>query len=125
MINKSELLLLIRNTQNEMNNKFQKLFDLVANFEETQPEQAIIINSQDKDSWLTVQEVCKVLKISDATFYKYLNEGLLPPGFEFGPRSKRWKLSDIEAWQSSKNIQPSVTKRRGRSSRIKKYHEFI
>ena len=119
MINKSELLLLIRN----MNNKFEKLFDFVANFEETKPE--IIQVSQDKDSWLNVQEVCKVLKISDATFYKYLNEGLLPPGFEFGPRSKRWKLSEIEAWQSSKNIQQETTKRRGRVSRVRKYNEFI
>lgn len=34
MINKSELLLLIRNTQNEMNNKFDSLFDLIAGFEE-------------------------------------------------------------------------------------------
>ena len=121
MINKSELLLLVRNTQLEINSKFEKLFDLIANFQETQPE-PVIINSQDKDSWLTVKEVCKALKISGSTFYEYVKEGLLPPGCEFGPRSKRWKLSDIEAWQSKSTANQQQKKRR--VSRVRKYQEF-
>lgn len=60
----------------------------------------------------------------------WLNAGLLPEGVAFGARSKRWKMSDIRAWQKSKNHHNAVdspkniTRRRGRVSRVRKIKEF-
>lgn len=82
------------------------------------------------DDWLTVKEVCKALKISDSTFYSGIKDGTFPPGLAFSPRSKRWKLSDIQAWQKSKKHdaeeQPkTITRRRGRVSRVRRKEEFL
>ena len=80
------------------------------------------------DKWLTVAQICKELDISPSTFYGWLNADLLPEGFPFGPRSKRWKMSEIRAWREAKqNGEISVTeisKRRSRTSKIRRKEEF-
>ena len=77
---------------------------------------------------LTVAQVCKELDISPSTFYVWLKDGLLPEGFQYGPRSRRWKMSEIRAWQEAKqNRAITVTempKRRSRTSKIRRKEEF-
>lgn len=98
------------------------LMDMIIAIEDSKPEQSVQIQSEN-DNWLTVRRVCEELHISDSTFYEWLNQGLLPPGLEFGPRSKRWKMSDIRAWQAKRNVVSEVVparKKRGRPSRVMK-----
>ena len=124
-MNKSDLLAHIRTLQKEID----ALMDKVIAMEDSKPEQPLQIQTEN-DGWLTVSQVCSELHISDSTFYEWLNQGLLPPGLEFGPRSKRWKMSEIRAWQASKQNRDdsgerqNTQKRRGRVSRIRKVQEF-
>lgn len=117
-MNKSELLEHIMRLRREVDG----LMDMIIAIEDSKPEQPVQIQPEN-DGWLTVRQVCEELHISDSTFYEWLNQGLLPPGLEFGPRSKRWKMSEIRAWQANRNTASEVLparKRRGRPSRVMK-----
>ena len=125
-MNKSDLLAHIRTLQKEID----ALMDKVIAMEDSKPEQPLQIQTEN-DGWLTVSQVCSELHISDSTFYEWLNQGLLPPGLEFGPRSKRWKMSEIRAWQEEKRNGATVNiilneapRRRGRPSKIRRKEEF-
>ena len=123
-MNKSELLTRIRTIQNELNS----LIDMVMALDEAS--QIVQVQENDSDDWLTVREVCRRMSISQTTFYEAIKNGLLPPGFAFGPKTKRWRMSDIRAWQASKQNhndsgeRQNTQKRRGRVSRIRKVQEF-
>ena len=118
---KAELLSRIRSLQRELDG----LVDAVIAMEDPAPKPQTVMLQEAHDGWLTVAQVCKELHISDSTFYQWLNEGLLPPGLEFGPRSKRWRMSDIRAWQQEKQRPCEVQrKRRGRTSRIVRVAEL-
>ena len=123
-MNKSELLTRIRTIQNELNS----LIDMVMALDEAS--QIVQVQENDSDDWLTIREVCRRMSISQTTFYEAVKNGILPPGFSFGPKTKRWRMSDIRAWQASRQNQNdlgerhSTHKRRGRPSRIRKVQEF-
>ena len=123
-MNKSELLTRIRTIQNELNS----LIDMVMALDEAS--QIVQVQENDSDDWLTVREVCRRMSISQTTFYEAVKNGLLPPGFAFGPKTKRWRMSDIRAWQASKQNRndsgerQNTQTRRGRVSRIRKVQEF-
>ena len=123
---KNEIFSSIRALRRELDELESKIFAL----EEPQPVQHAVTQGQDRDEWLTAKEVCKALKISMTTFNRQIQDGNLPEGFEVSPRSKRWKLSEIEAWQEAKK-QGSVkipqiveSQRRVRGSKVKKYWEL-
>lgn len=118
-IDKSALLVRIRTLQKELDG----LVDMVLALEETQP--VVQVMQKDSDDWLTAKQVCKHCKISSSTFYSWIKDGLLPAGVSFGPRSKRWKLSDIEALHLVKKNPESSERqerirKRGRPSRVRK-----
>ena len=120
-MNKSELLTRIRNLRRELDG----LEDIVIALEEPQPVQ--IPQTQDSDMWMTVKQVCKYLNISQSTFYEAIKSGILPPGFAFGAKTKRWRVSDIRAWQLAsreKSESETQAKKRGRVSRIRNISEF-
>lgn len=121
-MNKSELLAHIRTLQRELDS----LVDMVIAMEdEPQPVQVQQVGT---DGWMTAKQTCRCLKISETTFYEYIRQGLLPPGLEFGPRSKRWRMSDIEAWKSAKQSPVSLgetPRRRGRPSKVMKIGAFV
>ena len=126
-MNKSDLLARIRAVQKELD----ELFDAVLSLENEEKVQALQVQSDD-DGWMTVAQICKELHISDSTFYDWLNQGLLPPGLEFGPRSKRWKMSDIQIWQKERvkhcdscEAAKNTKRKRGRPSRVMKLGTFV
>ncbi|MDY6422042.1 MAG: helix-turn-helix domain-containing protein [Synergistales bacterium] len=116
---------------NEARRELDEAVDMFLNYREEQPVQTMPILQSETDKFLTVQQVCDLLQISDSTFYEHLRSGLLPPGISVGPRSKRWRMSDIRAWQEKKQngttvnvIIPESVKRRGRPSKIRRKEEF-
>lgn len=121
---KSELLARIRAIQKEL----ELMLDMVIALDDSP--KTVQIQENDSDDWLTVREVCRRMSISQTTFYEAIKNGLLPPGFAFGPKTKRWRMSDIRAWQASKqnrndsSERQNTQKRRGRVSRIMKIGEF-
>ncbi|MBQ7154981.1 MAG: hypothetical protein IJR85_05445 [Synergistaceae bacterium] len=122
VMNKSSLLEHIRTFRHQVMCELDRLEDALVSLGDSQPEQT----AQDAvpeaaSDWLTAGEVCKCLKIGQSTFYDHIKAGLLPEGVEFGPRSKRWRMSDILAHQHRAEKRP----RRGRVSRIRKVSEFI
>lgn len=115
----------------EIMRRFETLEERVVALEDDEQQHAQAVQPID-DGWLTVAQVCKELHISDSTFYEWLNAGLLPEGVVFGPRSKRWKMSEIRAWREAKRDGNTVniiinkpSKRRSRPSKIRKKEEFF
>ncbi|MBO0125105.1 helix-turn-helix domain-containing protein [Agrobacterium sp. OT33] len=49
------------------------------------------------DRLLTARQICEEWQISPVTFYRYVKQGLIPPGEPAGLRSKRWRKSVIDA----------------------------
>lgn len=121
---KSELITHIRTLQKEIDH----LMDIVIAMEEIEPVQ---VHQDINDDWMSVKQVCEHLNISQTTFYEAVRKGILPEGFAFGARTKRWRLSDIRAWQAKQNNHDSdvnchnTHKRRGRVSRVRKINEFM
>lgn len=79
------------------------------------------------EGWLTVRQVCEYLNISQTTFYEGVRRGVFPKGFAFGPKTIRWQMSDIKAWQEANQAHNELgkpAKRRGRPSRVRKIKEF-
>lgn len=50
--------------------------------------------------YLTARELMERFKIPRSTFYRYLRDGYLPPGLRVGPRTVRWRRSDVEAFEA-------------------------
>ena len=124
---KSDLLTRIRAVQKELD----ELVDLVLSLDDTPEIQPQIIH--DDDDWLTVKQVCMKMGISESTFYAALKDGLIPQGLAISPRCKRWRLSDIRAWQTKQKNEiirndtgerHNTHKRRGRTSHVRKINEF-
>ena len=128
-MNKATLLTSIRTFRQQVMSELDRLEDALMSIEV--PEQDVKAQVvPTSDDWLTVKQVCSELHISNSTFYQWLNEGRLPPGVEFGPQSKRWKMSEIREWQETgrdhqdAEERQNTHKRRGRISRVRKIKEF-
>ena len=126
--NKTALLTRITALRKELD----ELFDFVISIEEAQPVQATPISSNEPDLWLTPKQVCKHLNIAYTTFFEWVRQGKLPPRREFSSKAKRWRISDIKAWQEGRQnsstinvIIPELVKRRGRPSKIRRKEEFL
>ena len=52
----------------------------------------------------TRHELEKLLKVSPATIYRWIKEGNFPKPVRLGANMVRWKVSDIEAWVTQKEI---------------------
>lgn len=52
----------------------------------------------------TRQELQKLFKVSPATIYRWIKEGNFPKPVRLGANMVRWKVSDIEAWVTQKEI---------------------
>lgn len=54
------------------------------------------------DEFLTIPEMCKILKISRATFYRLRTDGVAPPVMTVGKRSMRARRADFDAWVAAR-----------------------
>ena len=45
---------------------------------------------------MTMKEACAYLRIGRTTFYRWIDEGRIPPGRKLSPHSRRWFQSEIE-----------------------------
>ena len=96
MTDKAALLASIRTFRREVLSILDRFEEELVSLGDPQPEHTATAQA-DNDNWMTAKQVCDELNISDSTFYAWINTGLLPEGVAFGPRSKRWKMSDIRA----------------------------
>ena len=51
-----------------------------------------------QDKLLTSTQVADLLQVSPMTISRWKREGRLPKALELGPRSTRWRESDIQAF---------------------------
>ena len=125
VMNKPELLACIRSFRQQVISELDRFEDALLSLGDSQAVQPLQTQQVSNDDWMTAKQTCECLKISETTFYEYIKQGLLPPGFEVGPKSKRWRISDIEAWKQAKQITvPEAPRRRGRPSRVMKIGAF-
>ena len=52
----------------------------------------------------TRNQLEKLFKVSSATIYRWIKEGIFPKPVRLGPNMVRWKASDIEAWMMQKEM---------------------
>lgn len=52
---------------------------------------------REEDEYLTLEDVTKRYKVSEATIYRWIKVGIFPKGQLYGPRSRRWKKSELHA----------------------------
>ena len=50
---------------------------------------------------LNLKEVSSLLSMSRSTIYKRISEGTFPGPIRIGPRSVRWRSSEIEGWRDN------------------------
>lgn len=129
MVDRSAVLAAIRSFRAEVLSELDRFEDAVMSMIDDRIPEPPSGSEAGNDEWMTAKRVCEELNILDSTFYSWINAGLLPEGVAFGPRSKRWKMSDIRTWQKSTNHhaqeQPkSTVRRRGRVSRVRRIEDF-
>lgn len=54
------------------------------------------------DSYLSIGQVANRLGISRPTIYRWIARGDFPEGYLFSMGCRRWKHSDILAWEASR-----------------------
>ena len=52
------------------------------------------------ETYLTYFDVCGRYKIGITTFYRWIAEGRLPQGYQFGKNCVRWKLSELVEFEN-------------------------
>ena len=127
-MDKSSLLAHIRSFRQQVISELDRLEDALISLGEAQVSQPERVQNAQSDDWMTAQEVCKCLKIGLSTLRRNIKAGVLPQGFEFSPRTKRWRMSDIVAYQRRKCVEESSrtpAKKRGRPSKVMKIGAFV
>ena len=61
------------------------------------------------EQWLNVNQVMEYIGISATTIYQWMRDGTFPKGELLGPKSRRWRVSEINKWRQhiEKNNQPA------------------
>lgn len=55
------------------------------------------------DKRLNIKQLSELLNLDPSTIWFWIkNDPTFPKPFRLGPRSNRWLLSEIEAWEQSK-----------------------
>ena len=53
--------------------------------------------------YLRERHVCIRYDFGKSTLYRWIAEGRFPAGTKFGPRMRRWDLTELEAWEAQQN----------------------
>ena len=51
-----------------------------------------------KDPLLSITDLVKLLRISEATIYRRIKDGKFPKAIELGPQVRRWRSCTIQKW---------------------------
>lgn len=55
------------------------------------------------DPILRAADVCRSLSISVPTLYRWVRDGIFPPGIHYGPKCVGWPRQAVEAWLEQKS----------------------
>lgn len=55
-----------------------------------------------QNTYLNVQQIADRLGVSVASIWRWKRTGSFPRAVKLGDRTTRWRLADIEAWESSR-----------------------
>lgn len=61
-------------------------------------EPAIVRQLREFPMLLSIKEVADRIGVSESTVRNYINNGAFPKSVQYGPRTVRWKVEDIQAW---------------------------
>lgn len=71
----------------------------------TEPEPIVVMEEQApmEDEYMTLEEVAKLCKVSKPTIYRWIDDGCFPEGRKWGARSRRWRKSEVERYDTRWN----------------------
>ena len=56
------------------------------------------------DKFISDKQVAGRYEVSRATIWRWVKEGHVPPPVKFTPGCTRWRLSDLQTWEASKEV---------------------
>jgi predicted DNA-binding transcriptional regulator AlpA len=60
--------------------------------------------TKDIDYYLSVSQVTARLGVSRASLYRWIAADAFPRGHHFSAGCRRWKLSDVLAWETTREV---------------------
>ena len=57
------------------------------------------------DRLITIKEILKLLGVSQATLYKWIEDGHFPRAMAFGGRTRRWWRSEVLEWIAEREVE--------------------
>ena len=73
----------------------------------------------DNDFYLSVAQVTARLGISRATLYRWIAANSFPTGHHFSAGCRRWKLSDVLAWEMTREARGILSSGKSRSTSVR------
>ena len=69
-----------------------------------------------KDRYITLKEVVRLLNCSRGSIYKWIKEGVFPPGIRLGLGTgiRRWSEAEIHEFARSRSIQRQTSQESGK-----------
>ena len=66
-------------------------------------------NRQKPDPLLGIDDVIRILNVSRATLYRWIDSGTFPAALVLSPQVRRWRRSTVMEWISEKEVSSSIT----------------
>ncbi|MGQ3674291.1 helix-turn-helix transcriptional regulator [Xanthobacter sp. TB0139] len=63
-----------------------------------------------EENFVSLSEIKKLLSVSTATVYRWMEHEGLPRPIRFSPQTVRWKQSEINAWIMQKQASSGATR---------------
>jgi len=57
---------------------------------------------QNHSTFLKDTDACQRYGVSRSTWWRWLSEGVIPSPVKIGPRATRWRLDDLQAWETKR-----------------------
>lgn len=65
------------------------------------------MQKNENEKLMTKAETCEYLNLSDSTIYRLRKDNVFPEPLQIGPRTIRWKKTDIDNWLESIRLKKS------------------
>ncbi|MBQ7315545.1 MAG: helix-turn-helix domain-containing protein [Clostridia bacterium] len=63
---------------------------------ETPVSPPVVMEGEDKQEYYSVRQLANRYGVSVSTLYRWVREGRFPAGHAWGPRTRRWKRTELE-----------------------------
>ena len=96
----NSLFMAYKRQQEESERKFLEEIQAICESCLNEVSQYAEIKSDPSEKWLRASELAEHFNVSSSTVYDWEKRGVIPKGTQFGKRQNRWKVSEVENFNS-------------------------